>query len=128
MKTNLKKQKLWLNPLLLVGLLCGSLFLAFQGQDGGGKLTAHAEENGVTTSVYLPLVNNLYPFTTIFGAEMNPIVNGQGLEKMTAAGSNWVRRNGVLWSMVEPVQGGGYDWSLLSSLEDDLLRARINDM
>jgi hypothetical protein len=89
--------------------------------------TALAEENG-TLTVYLPLALNNHPLKTVFGAEMNPISDENGLEMMSLAESSWVRRNGVLWSAVEPVQGSGYDWSVLASLEEDLLLARSHDM
>ncbi len=78
--------------------------------------------------VYLPIARNLVPTKTHFGTEMNPISNSQGLQKMSQAGASWVRRNAILWSDIEPIQGGGYDWSSLGSIEQDFLRARENNM
>ncbi|GAB4580748.1 MAG: hypothetical protein Fur0022_34900 [Anaerolineales bacterium] len=78
-------------------------------------------------TTYLPIVNTPAQ-KIIFGAEMNPITNDQGLHKMAEANISWVRRNGILWSKVEPVQGAGYDWSVLAEIEQDFLRARANNM
>jgi len=112
--------------LIILLFLCGGTLLARLETMKPLPNTALAEENG-TNIIYLPLARKA-PLKTVFGAEMTPITDAQGLEMMSNAGASWVRRNGVLWSAVEPLQGGGYDWSVLASLEEDLLRARGNDM
>ncbi len=107
----------------IVGLLC-ILFL------GGFLLsTSHSlAARAGSYTVNLPVVVNRYPLQTVFGTEMKPISDEKGLQQMADAGTYWVRRNAVLWSQVEPVQGGGYDWSVLAGLEAELLLARQHGM
>ena len=80
----------------------------------GGPLQAPT----ITHSVYVPIVANVYPPQTIFGAEMSATSAG-GLTKMTQAGTSWVRRNGLLWSSVEPTQGTR-NWGAVSYLETEM--------
>ena len=110
----------------LLLILWGTFFLTLMNKD---KLTApvDAEASGLQL-VYLPIARNYVPVKTHFGSEMQPIDNNQGLKKMAQANASWVRRNGILWSEIEPIQGGGYDWSSLASLETEFLYARDNYM
>jgi hypothetical protein len=117
---------LWRSVLLINFLLFGGVFLVLS-IDKKFSPSIKAEASGVNT-IFLPLAQNFASLKTIFGSEMNPISVSQGLEKMTDAEASWVRRNGVLWSAVEPVQGAGYNWSVLASLEQEFLLARSNGM
>ena len=46
---------------------------------------------------------------------------------MQQAGSKWVRRNGLLWSLVE-AQEGTYNWNTVTSLERELQDASSQDL
>ena len=72
--------------------------------------------------IYLPLTMQKYPLQTIFGAAMEQITSGGGLDQMVAANMYWTRLPGVIWSSVEPTEGT-YDWSAMSELESELRNA-----
>lgn len=117
-----KKYSFRLSLWLLVSLaLCGG-FLARSTVE-----PQYSARAGAGFSTFLPILNTPY-LNTIFGAEMNPLSDAQGLQKMLAAKISWARRNAILWSDVEPVEGGGYDWSVLESLEADMVRAQANHL
>ncbi|HNB52383.1 MAG TPA: hypothetical protein PK530_10590 [Anaerolineales bacterium] len=103
--------------------------LAFLGGVFGKSLVGseNVARAGDVFSNFLPIINTPH-LDTLFGAEMNPLSNSQGLQKMVDAKISWTRRNAILWSEVEPVQGGGYDWSVLEGLEADILRAQANHL
>ena len=71
---------------------------------------------------YLPIEMQKYPLQTVFGAGMDQITSDQGLDQMVAAKTSWTRTTGVVWSLIEPVQGT-YNWSILSGLESELKNA-----
>ncbi len=50
---------------------------------------------------------------------MYAVTEAGGLEKMVEAGVSWTRRNGVVWSAVEPTEGAR-NWGALSELEGEL--------
>lgn len=116
----MSKNQLFRITLLCISILLGGLFLP------GQAFSQQTESDTGVNTVYLPIVN-IPPIKTVFGAEMNPLNDSQGFHKMATADISWVRRNAILWSDVEPIQGS-YDWSALESLEADFLRARANDM
>ena len=71
-------------------------------------------------TIYLPLVmRNFSPLQTLFGAEMEQLTSGGGLDQMAVANISWTRRNAVLWSSVEPTEGAR-NWSTLAGLESEL--------
>jgi len=70
----------------------------------------------------MPFIRNNYPTQTIFGAEMRNLTTAGGLNQMVAASSTWTRRNGVVWSSVEPTEGV-YDWSAMAGLATELQNA-----
>jgi hypothetical protein len=70
---------------------------------------------------------NISTPTNIYGVEMAEITPTYGLNEMVAAGTPWVRINGVLWSQVESTPGV-YDWSVLAGLEEQLSTAQANGM
>lgn len=76
-----------------------------------------------THTIYLPIVFAWRP-PPPFGVEMGAITNSNGLPEAQAAGMTWVRRNGVRWDQVQPSGPGGYDWSVLSGLESEIVAAQ----
>ena len=74
-------------------------------------------------TIYLPLVTNLFPLSTVFGVEMEAITAGGGMEEVAASQVTWVRRNGVNWSELQPDKAVAPDWSKLSGLEQELADA-----
>jgi hypothetical protein len=82
-----------------------------------------------SSSLYLPITLNGLPMPkdTIFGLEMSRI-SGQGnINAVTAANTAWVRRNGLLWSRVESIEGT-YIWDEQASLEQELITAYENGL
>jgi hypothetical protein len=79
------------------------------------------------TIVYLPLVLNQFPLQTVFGVAMEQITAGWGLEQLAAANTSWTRPIGISWSAVEPSEAR-YDWSILSDLDGELMRAAQKGM
>ncbi len=78
-----------------------------------------------TQTLYLPKVVRSQPASSIFGVEMfNELANsyvGGAPDLMAKAGATWVRRNGLLWSNVEP-SPGVRNWD--SALEAELINAQ----
>jgi len=74
-------------------------------------------------TIYLPLVTNLFPLSTVFGVEMEAITASGGMEEVAASQVTWVRRNGVNWSELQPDKAVAPDWSKLSGLEQELADA-----
>ncbi len=73
-----------------------------------------------TFHIYLPVVLNNYPAPpNVFGAEVLKITTNGGVNAMSQAGSDWLRFNGVDWSLVEPSKGT-YDWSTVDTLKTQL--------
>jgi hypothetical protein len=85
----------------------------------------HAES--VTTPLYLPFVNSYAPLQTTFGVETTNIRPSAGLVQIVEAGTNWVRRNALLWSGVEPTPGAR-DWNTTAGLEEELKNASDNGL
>ncbi|NJM08357.1 hypothetical protein HC891_22510 [Candidatus Gracilibacteria bacterium] len=63
-----------------------------------------------STVVYLPLVQNA-PANNVFGLEMVAISEQRGFSAALELQPSWIRRNGLRWSDVEPLENGGYNWS-----------------
>ena len=77
--------------------------------------------------IYLPNMSRYYPVDTIFGYEYSIITESHGLELMATAQASWVRRAAIWWPDVEPTKGT-YNWSALSGLEQEFLRAHDRSM
>ena len=75
--------------------------------------------------VYLPLLTNNRPLDTVFGIEMSQLAPTTGLNLVLTSGTGWVRRNAMLWSEIEPVEGAGYRWDVpsMQQLETEMLAA-----
>lgn len=76
-------------------------------------------------TVYLPLIFRDHPANTIFGIEMSQVSATTGLDLVLTSGTGWVRRNAMLWSEIEPIEGAGYRWDAPSvqRLEAEMLAA-----
>jgi hypothetical protein len=70
--------------------------------------------------VNLPIVLRYYPWTSPFGFEVNRRLGGTLGQRAIELGSQWVRLNRVNWREIQPNEGDPYDWSVLSSFEDEL--------
>jgi len=109
------------------------LALAFQVLAPGVEALAAPQEPGAETAetvanpLYLPFVTSHSPLETTFGVELYSITPVGGLVKMVEAGANWVRRNALLWSGVEPTQGAR-DWNTVAGLEVELKNASDNGL
>ncbi len=90
----------------------------------------HAAPPAASHTLYLPLVQYRFPLQTVFGVEMAYVANDRGLEMAVTSGTRWVRRNGLRWSDVEPVEDGGYHWSGgdLPILEHEMRAASQNNL
>lgn len=86
-------------------------------------IPARAEENSGQYHQYLPLIKAPAP-PQIFGIDFS-IYGGEaefryGIEALP----KWARAGDVLWSKVEPVRGGGYDWSSQTLVDANIRRLR----
>jgi len=78
-------------------------------------------------NLYLPVVMKNYPTYPIFGVEISQF-SPTVLPLADEANNYWVRHNGLLWSTLQPIQGQEIDWSLVSSLETNLIDASSRGM
>jgi hypothetical protein len=87
--------------------------------------SSHAATSASGTKVFLPVVAHNYPLKTVFGIEMSNLSPNTGLDLALTSGTRWVRRNALLWSVVEPVEGAGYSWDnpSIQQLEGEMLNA-----
>ena len=58
----------------------------------------------------------------LWGIEMHAITKDNGLELVKQGGTDWIRRNALLWSDVEN-QEGERNWDVLNRLEDEMVNA-----
>jgi hypothetical protein len=73
-----------------------------------------------TVPVTLPVTTPVTQTDTVFGIEMEDVFyGGQMLADM---GTTWVRRNALLWSAVEPIEGAR-NWSNVNRFERELVEA-----
>lgn len=118
----------FLVAMALLGLLFGGLLsLPVFGQNGAGSTTPaaarSADRSRAGIQIYLPMVAGKFPLATTFGVEMQTINDDGGLQQVSAAGAYVVRRNGLLWSAVQPDEAGGYNWGAVADLESELINA-----
>ena len=115
---------------LVIAISCGSLFAASTKFTTIGSVNpALANPLGPGT-VYLPLIltsGNQPKEPTIFGEESHK-VTGTHLNRLNEVGTYWIRRNGLRWSDVQPDEFGGYNWSAVSDLEQEMINASSNGM
>jgi hypothetical protein len=118
--------------LLVIGLVMGgvnssqAIDLTKKADSNIGSL---AEQN--SSLLYLPITLNGKGTAalkdTVFGLEMRRISGQENLNAVTAADTAWIRRNGLLWSKVESVEGV-YRWDQQESLEQELMTAHQNGL
>jgi hypothetical protein len=62
---------------------------------------------------------------SVFGIEIVDGLTEEYWDDIAALGVLWVRKNGLLWKDIEPIEGGGYRWDAepVRLLEQDMLRA-----
>jgi len=81
--TNSKKSRLMLmTAVMLIGTFLLSPFL---GKSNSVTASSVAAAPGPSTIIYLPLVLNRFPIQTVFGAGMDQLTSGGGLDQMVAA-------------------------------------------
>ncbi len=81
----------------------------------------------ITGNAYMPLINSAYqPMENVFGIE-SYILQSYVLDLIKTSGAGWVRRNGLLWSSVEPNEGDR-NWAAVSSIETDMINASQNKL
>jgi hypothetical protein len=80
--------------------------------------------------IHLPYVAQEYPTPGIFGVEMSEITTTAGLDLVRTSGTRWVRRNALLWSEIEPIEGEGYRWDgpFTTRLEKEMIAAASNNL
>ena len=81
---------------------------------------------GAVTTVTLPLIFNSTFANSIFGVETTSIT-GTELSLLQQSGASWVRRNGLIWSGVEPTEGAR-NWNSLGALEQEMITASNNGL
>jgi hypothetical protein len=114
--------------LTLIVLAVGLVFSPLKTRAQIGSSIEYAKAAEETPSpLMLPLMLFRAPHTSLFGVEMIHITDVQGFSEVKEANAAWVRRNGLLWSRVEKIEGS-YDWSTLSGLDGELFRASSNGM
>jgi hypothetical protein len=88
---------------------------------------SNISQSSFAQATYLPLV--MYLPETSFGLSMTSVTPARGLDNVVATGTTWLRSNSLLWSAVEPVEGGGYRWDAPSVqlVEQDMLGASQNN-
>jgi hypothetical protein len=89
-----------------------------------GKALAKTREEA---GIYLPLIFGKTPLFTPFGVEMLRIKNSGLINDINRTGTVWVRRNGLLWSDVQP-EPNQYYWDTQATLENQLKNAASNGM
>jgi len=102
-------------------ILSTILVITFIFREGQGSRAAYGlplqasspqsyQEPSQSTNIYLPVVVQRFPTSRVYGVELHNIANSRILSPLMQAGLYWVRRNGVLWNLVEPTKGTR-DWS-----------------
>lgn len=74
--------------------------------------------------LYLPYISSPKE-PSIFGLEVRSLGPERGLDLLTSAGTDWVRRNSLRWAHVEPNRGEGYTWDAprVQQLEKEMILA-----
>ena len=111
----------------LSAALAAALILSCTAAIGPATQVAAAPAAQIRPVLYLPVVMSSFPVPTIFGAEMTRISPAGGLAQVVDAKMNWVRKNGLIWSNVEPNEGDR-NWSALATLETEMKTASANGL
>ena len=114
---------------LVIAISCGSLFAVSTKFSTIGSVNPALANPSEPYNVYLPIIfkggNPKEP--TIFGMESKKVADTH-LDRLNEVGTYWIRRNGLLWSDVQPDEFGGYNWSAVSNLEQEMINASSNGM
>lgn len=86
---------------------------------------AQTTQPATPTKLFLPSLRNGSPPPTVFGVEAAGLDTPGDTAALAALGPSWLRRNGLRWSEIEPVEGAGYRWNgpTTAALEADMIRA-----
>lgn len=82
--------------------------------------------NSTPTELYLPMLTTRRNMPDLYGVQIEPI-NSYLLGLSNQAGLDWLRRNGLFWSFVQPTSTGGYQWGNVAFLDAELLAAQQNN-
>ncbi len=76
--------------------------------------------------VFLPIVMRQHSWELPFGTECGVSLAGTLLQRADELNVTWMRfnRRSFSWRQVQPTEGGPYDWSALSTFEEELRAAR----
>jgi hypothetical protein len=102
------------------------LILALAAQGGLAVLPqARAQAApGTGPGVFLPLIGGGFPPpATVFGIQVGSLSNTQKLADTKVANPTWLRQDGLDWSLIQPTQDGGYNWSSASAAEANMIQA-----
>jgi hypothetical protein len=77
------------------------------------------------SKLYLPLLQNMTRPSSVFGLEASSIVAGRNRGDLADLGPTWIRKNGLSWAAVEPVEGAAYQWDTpsVAALEQEMIAA-----
>lgn len=108
-----------------LGLVLALVIVLTTGLVRAVPATPHATEQ-----VFLPLVANNYSEASVFGITMSSLSAERGLDLVHTTNTRWIRRGALFWKLVEPVDGGGYNWDhpLTKELERDMITASANGL
>ncbi len=92
------------------------------------ELPGTLSPTGMIPSLPVPEMDSTWPAEgSIFWIEMHSLTDSGGLGLLTRTGARWVRRNALLWSDVEYLQGER-NWQNVTRLEAELLAAAQNNL
>jgi hypothetical protein len=86
----------------------------------GYALAAETQDH----QIFLPIALANSPMRTLFGIQ-SAFSTSVGTV-FTESQTNWIRYNGIKWSLIEPTKDTPYDWSSLVTLEKRALEAATN--
>jgi len=114
---------------LSIAILCISIFTISTQYTTIGSVNPAMANPSDSVTVYLPfiLTSGYQKEPTVFGVESHK-VDGTHLNRLNEVGTYWIRRNGLLWSDVQPDEFGGYDWNAVANLEQEMINASSNGM
>jgi hypothetical protein len=92
-----------------------------------GCVVGHAQTIDSFTT-FLPIVSSPPGQVPIFGVEVTSLDSTKVLSSAADANTYWLRRNGLLWSDVQPDNPNQWNWPDDTSLAQDLIKANNNGM
>ena len=110
--------------ILLVALLIPGIALLGSVQEKPASIV-EAQFTPEPPPVHLPVVARSYPWQSPFGVQIAREMGTFLQNRARDLGIKWVRLQRVSWRDIQPIEGGPYDWSVLSSFEDELRASRV---